>query len=93
MSQGMTPEFALGYRAMMLDGITREAECTKKVIAAMPDAKSDYQARSECAHRERTGVAHCQHRYSVSGWHRRPEFQDGNARAQTSNLSGSGGVV
>ena len=42
MSQGMTPEFVLGYRAMMLDGIAREAECTKKVIAAVPDAKSDY---------------------------------------------------
>jgi uncharacterized damage-inducible protein DinB len=42
MSQGLTPEFALGYRAMMLDGIAREAEVTKKVIAAIPDAKSDY---------------------------------------------------
>lgn len=42
MSQGMTPEFVLGYRAMMLDGIVREAECTKKVIAAIPDAASDY---------------------------------------------------
>lgn len=42
MSQGMTPEFVLGYRAMMLDGIAREAECTKKVIGAVPDAKSDY---------------------------------------------------
>lgn len=42
MSNGMTPEFVLGYRAMMLDGIAREAECTKKVIAAIPDAKSDY---------------------------------------------------
>ena len=42
MSQGMTPEFVLGYRAMMLDGIAREAECTKKIIAAVPDAKSDY---------------------------------------------------
>ncbi len=40
--QGVTPEFALGYCAMMLDGIAREAECTKKVIAAIPDAKSDY---------------------------------------------------
>lgn len=40
--QGFTPEFALGYCAMMLDGITREAETTKKVIAAVPDAKSDY---------------------------------------------------
>ena len=42
MSQGMSLEFALGYRAMMLDGIAREAEITKKVIAAIPDAKSDY---------------------------------------------------
>jgi uncharacterized damage-inducible protein DinB len=42
MSQGMSLEFALGYRAMMLDGIAREAEITKKVIAAVPDAKSDY---------------------------------------------------
>lgn len=42
MSQGMTPEFALGYRAMMLDGILREAESTKRVIAAVPDAASGY---------------------------------------------------
>jgi uncharacterized damage-inducible protein DinB len=42
MSQGLTPEFALGYRAMMLDSIVREAETTKKVIAAIPDDKSDY---------------------------------------------------
>lgn len=46
MSQGMTPEFALGYRAMMLDGMVREAETTKKVIAAVPDAKSDYKPDS-----------------------------------------------
>jgi len=42
MSQGLTPEFALGYRAMMLDGLNREAEITKRVIAAVPDVKSDY---------------------------------------------------
>ncbi len=42
MSQGLSPEFVLTYRAMMLDGIAREAECTKKVIAAVPDEKSDY---------------------------------------------------
>lgn len=40
--QGLTPEFALGYRAMMLDGIQREAEITMKVIAAVPDAASSY---------------------------------------------------
>jgi len=42
MSQGMTPEFAAGLCAMMLDGIKREAECTKRVLAAVPDDKSDY---------------------------------------------------
>lgn len=40
--QGLSPEFALGYRAMMLDGIVREAETTKKVIGAVPDAQSHY---------------------------------------------------
>jgi uncharacterized damage-inducible protein DinB len=38
----MTPEFAAGLCAMMLDGIQRETECTKRVLAAVPDAKSDY---------------------------------------------------
>jgi len=42
MSQGITPEFVLGYRAMMLDGIAREVEITKRVIAAVPDAASSY---------------------------------------------------
>lgn len=42
MSQGLPPEFALGLRAMMLDGIAREAECTKRVISAVPEATSDY---------------------------------------------------
>jgi len=37
-----TPEFALAYRAMMLDGVARELEITKKVIAAIPEAKRDY---------------------------------------------------
>ena len=41
MSQ-LTPEFVLGLRAVMLDGFKNEAETTKKVIAAIPDAKSDY---------------------------------------------------
>lgn len=40
--QGLTPEFALGYRAILLDGIMREAETTKKVIAAIPDAASSF---------------------------------------------------
>jgi uncharacterized damage-inducible protein DinB len=38
----LTPEFALTYRAMMLDGLLREAEITKRVITAVPDARSDY---------------------------------------------------
>src|ERR1700693_1214878 len=40
--QGLTPDFAQGYRAMTLDGVLREAEITKKVIAAVPDAASSY---------------------------------------------------
>jgi uncharacterized damage-inducible protein DinB len=40
--QGLTPQFAQGYCAMMLDGVMREAEITKKVIAAVPDAASSY---------------------------------------------------
>jgi uncharacterized damage-inducible protein DinB len=39
---GLTPEFVLGYRAVMLDGFARETETTKKVIAAVPDAKSSF---------------------------------------------------
>lgn len=37
-----TPEFALAYRAMMLDGFVNEVETTKRVLAAVPDSKSDY---------------------------------------------------
>jgi uncharacterized damage-inducible protein DinB len=37
-----TPDFATGYCAMMLDGVTREAEITKRVFAAVPEAKRDY---------------------------------------------------
>jgi uncharacterized damage-inducible protein DinB len=40
--QGLSPEFAQTYCAMMLDGIMREAEITKKVIAAVPDAAAHY---------------------------------------------------
>jgi uncharacterized damage-inducible protein DinB len=41
-AQGMPAEFALGYRQMMLDGLGRELEITKNVIAAIPDDKSTY---------------------------------------------------
>jgi hypothetical protein len=40
--QGLTPEFAAGFRQVMLDGLMRELETTKKVLKAVPDAKSDY---------------------------------------------------
>jgi uncharacterized damage-inducible protein DinB len=39
---GLTPEFALGYRALMLDSLARELEITKKIIAAIPESKPDY---------------------------------------------------
>ena len=37
-----SPEFVSAYCAMMLDGVTREMETTKKVIAAIPENKRDY---------------------------------------------------
>jgi uncharacterized damage-inducible protein DinB len=37
-----TPDFALGYRAMMLDGFAQEVEITKRVLAAVPEGKRDY---------------------------------------------------
>jgi uncharacterized damage-inducible protein DinB len=39
---GPTPDFVLGYTAMMLDGVGREAEITKKVFSAIPEGKRDY---------------------------------------------------
>jgi uncharacterized damage-inducible protein DinB len=39
---GPTPEFVMGYTAMMLDGLAREAEITKRVIAAIPEGKRDH---------------------------------------------------
>jgi uncharacterized damage-inducible protein DinB len=38
----MTPEFALGYRQIMLGGLGRELELTKKVIGAIPESKRDF---------------------------------------------------
>jgi uncharacterized damage-inducible protein DinB len=40
--QGPTPEFALVYRQLMLDSFAREAQTTKRVIAAIPEAKREY---------------------------------------------------
>jgi len=37
-----TPDFALTYRAMMLDGFAREAGTTKRVLAAIPEDKKEY---------------------------------------------------
>ena len=42
MFQEMTPEFARSYCAVTLNSVKRETETTKKVLAAVPDAKSDY---------------------------------------------------
>lgn len=42
MSQGMTPEFVLGLRAVMLDGFKRESQTTKRVLAAVPEAACSY---------------------------------------------------
>jgi len=40
--QGPSKEFAAGYRDMMLQGLASEMNTTKKVIAAIPDAKRDH---------------------------------------------------
>ncbi len=40
--QGLTPEFATGLRDTMLQGLAREMETTKKVLAAVPEDKRDY---------------------------------------------------
>ena len=40
--QGLTPQFAVAYREIMLDGLNRERETTKKVLAAIPEAQGDY---------------------------------------------------
>jgi uncharacterized damage-inducible protein DinB len=40
--QGPTSEFASAYRDMMLMGLANELKATKRVLAAIPDAKRDY---------------------------------------------------
>lgn len=40
--QGLTTEFATAYREMMLQGFAGEVKTTKRVIAAIPEAKRDY---------------------------------------------------
>jgi uncharacterized damage-inducible protein DinB len=40
--QALTPEMAAGFCQVMLDGVTGELEITKKVLAAIPDAKAQY---------------------------------------------------
>ena len=37
-----TPEFVTSYRDMMVMSLTNEMQITKKVLAAVPDAKRDY---------------------------------------------------
>ncbi len=36
-----TPDFVVTYRGMMLDGFAQEVATTKRVLAAIPDAKRD----------------------------------------------------
>jgi uncharacterized damage-inducible protein DinB len=38
----LSPEFAIGLREVAVEGLTREMEATKKVIAAIPEDKRDY---------------------------------------------------
>ena len=38
----LSPEFAVGLRETLLQGLGRELEITKKVLAAIPEGKRDY---------------------------------------------------
>jgi uncharacterized damage-inducible protein DinB len=40
--QEPSPEFAIQYRDMMLQGLAQELQTTKKVIAAIPDKQREY---------------------------------------------------
>lgn len=40
--QRPSPEFATQYRDMMLQGLSREAQTTKKVVAVIPDKQRDF---------------------------------------------------
>ena len=40
--QGVTPQMAVAYREIMLQGFDNEVQITKRVLAAVPDAKRDY---------------------------------------------------
>jgi uncharacterized damage-inducible protein DinB len=40
--QGISPEFAAGFREAMLQGFANEIEITKRVLAAIPEDKRDY---------------------------------------------------
>jgi uncharacterized damage-inducible protein DinB len=60
---GPTPEFVVTYCHMMLDGIAREVETTKRVISAVPDDKCEYRpdpharnARELCWHLANTDI-------------------------------------
>jgi len=41
--QALSPEFAVGMRESILQGLERELEITKKVIAAIPEGQRNYQ--------------------------------------------------
>jgi uncharacterized damage-inducible protein DinB len=40
--QGVTTDFALGYRELMLQNLANEVKITKRVLAAIPEEKRDY---------------------------------------------------
>jgi hypothetical protein len=56
-----TPEFVLGYRAMMMDGFDREVEITKRVLGAIPEGKKDYRPEPHARTASGTCLAHCEH--------------------------------
>ena len=44
---GFSPDFAVTFRALMLDVLGREAEVTARVLAAVPDTQCNYRPATE----------------------------------------------
>jgi len=57
----VTADFALGYRDMMLQGLAGEVNTTRKVLAAIPEAKKDYRHDPNCRTAWGTGLRQVQH--------------------------------
>jgi len=87
-------KFILGYRAMMLDGLAREVEITKRVLAAVPEGKRDYRPDPH-ARTAWNWLGIWQYRCAICGWHCRFEVRNGESGGgrQAENGSRTGRLV